>query len=85
MHVNRNTVVLRSRPWHYAWRPNVNDHWVARYTHGLYTIVPGGTAMMPKFEDDDTTASGNARKGKPGLPDLGFLDAFPVREAFGGL
>lgn len=57
MHVHRNSVVLRSRPWHYKWRPNVADHWVARYTAGLYTLVPGGQAMMPSFMDDVPTSA----------------------------
>eukprot|EP00884_Botryococcus_braunii_P010106 jgi/Botrbrau1/19097/Bobra.0077s0011.1 len=73
MHVHRNSVVLRSRPWHYKWRPNVADHWVARYTAGLYTLVPGGHAMMPSFTDDIPT-NGSRRR----FDDDGAIDKAPT-------
>jgi hypothetical protein len=52
MHVNRTAVLLRTPPWHYAFRPNVADHWVVRYSTGLYEILPCQPEIMPKFEHD---------------------------------
>ena len=47
IHINRNKIKLRSRPWHFKLRPNVADHLVARYNAGIFLHMPGGLEEMP--------------------------------------
>lgn len=35
-------VKLRSRPWHYKWRPSLQHHGMAKYNLSMWEQLPGG-------------------------------------------
>ena len=42
IHIRRDDLLLRSRPWHTMLRSNVSDHGMRKYCLGVYKHMPGG-------------------------------------------
>ena len=49
IHIKRDDLVLKHRPWHTMLRSCVSDHSMMKYSKGIYKHMPGGLESLPSF------------------------------------
>ncbi len=49
IHIKRDDLLLKHRPWHTMLRSTVSDHGMMKYSKGVYRHMPGGLESLPSF------------------------------------
>ena len=49
IHIKRDDLLLKHRPWHTMLRSTVSDHGMMKYSKGIYRHMPGGLESLPSF------------------------------------
>ena len=49
IHIKRDDLLLKHRPWHTMLRSCVSDHGMMKYSKGIYKHMPGGLDSLPSF------------------------------------
>ena len=49
IHIKRDDLLLKHRPWHSMLRSCVSDHGMMKYSRGIYKHMPGGLDSLPHF------------------------------------
>ena len=49
IHIKRDDLLLKHRPWHTMLRSTVSDHGMMKYSRGIYKHMPGGLDSLPAF------------------------------------
>lgn len=49
IHIKRDDLLLKHRPWHTMLRSSVGDHSMVKYSSGIYKHMPGGLESLPSF------------------------------------
>ena len=49
IHIRRDDLLLKHRPWHTMLRSTVSDHGMMKYSKGIYRHMPGGLESLPSF------------------------------------
>lgn len=49
IHIKRDDLLLKHRPWHTMLRSSVGDHSMMKYSSGIYKHMPGGLESLPSF------------------------------------
>ena len=49
IHIKRDDLLLKHRPWHTMLRSCVGDHSMMKYSSGIYKHMPGGLESLPSF------------------------------------
>ncbi len=49
IHIRRDDLLLRHRPWHTMLRSTVSDHGMRKYSMGIYKHMPGGLEAHVSF------------------------------------
>ncbi|DBA97135.1 hypothetical protein WJX77_011944 [Trebouxia sp. C0004] len=49
IHIRRDDLLLRHRPWHTMLRSTVSDHGMMKYSKGIFRHMPGGLESLPSF------------------------------------
>ncbi|CAK0771966.1 hypothetical protein CVIRNUC_003915 [Coccomyxa viridis] len=83
LHVKKCGIELHARPWHWGWRPVLGDHFLGKYTAGVYSHIPGGLAALPKFDDTDFKIPANVVKESRRVGCLGLTDAVEAESSSG--
>ena len=71
IHIKRDSLVLKHRPWHTMLRSSVTDHSMRKYSTGVYKHMPGGLEAYLSFFTAAPVAAGK----------LGYKAAHAVRQA----
>ena len=49
IHIKRDDLLLKHRPWHTMLRSTVSDHGMLKYSKGVFRHMPGGLESLPSF------------------------------------
>ena len=71
IHIKRDSLVLKHRPWHTMLRSSVTDHSMRKYSTGVYKHMPGGLEAHLSFFTAAPVAVGK----------LGYKAAHAARQA----
>ena len=71
IHIKRDSLVLKHRPWHTMLRSSVTDHSMRKYSTGVYKHMPGGLEAHLSFFSAAPVAVGK----------LGYKAASAARQA----